>query len=207
MIYDISSCCAGHFQASETNSWRDSNMFSSSMCFFASLMHGMDLIWSVGFILVHDNYHSLQFSNLGPLEAHGFARNRFWSIDNNPPPLQANTSSKTFVDLILKPSEDDAKVWPHRYNVKRVTFTDFLKIPYTALAAFPFQLLKNSHASVNNNIIIWLNCSYEYRLRVALGPAGELLLTSRVRNTNADGKPFSFTFAYHTYFSVSDIRY
>ncbi|XP_022153345.1 putative glucose-6-phosphate 1-epimerase [Momordica charantia] len=101
-----------------------------------------------------------QFSNLGPLEAHGFARNRFWSIDNNPPPLQANTSSKTFVDLILKPSEDDAKVWPH---------------------------------------------SYEYRLRVALGPAGELLLTSRVRNTNADGKPFSFTFAYHTYFSVSDI--
>ncbi|XP_022969606.1 putative glucose-6-phosphate 1-epimerase [Cucurbita maxima] len=101
-----------------------------------------------------------QFSNLGPLDGHGFARIRFWSIDNNPPPLQTNTSSKTFVDLILKPSEEDARVWPH---------------------------------------------SYEYRLRVALGPAGELLLTSRVRNTNADGKPFSFTFAYHTYFSVSDI--
>ncbi|KAG6586093.1 hypothetical protein SDJN03_18826, partial [Cucurbita argyrosperma subsp. sororia] len=101
-----------------------------------------------------------QFSNLGPLDGHGFARIRFWSIDNNPPPLQTNTSSMTFVDLILKPSEEDARVWPH---------------------------------------------SYEYRLRVALGPAGELSLTSRVRNTNADGKPFSFTFAYHTYFSVSDI--
>ncbi|KAG6598880.1 hypothetical protein SDJN02_08165, partial [Cucurbita argyrosperma subsp. argyrosperma] len=101
-----------------------------------------------------------QFSNLGPLEAHGFARIRLWSIDNNPPPLQTNTSSKTFVDLILKPSEEDARVWPH---------------------------------------------SYEYRLRVSLGPSGELSLTSRVRNTNADGKPFSFTFAYHTYFSVSDI--
>ncbi|KAJ4744981.1 Galactose mutarotase-like superfamily protein [Rhynchospora pubera] len=47
--------------------------------------------------------------------------------------------------------------------------------------------------------------SFEYRLRVQLGPAGLLTLTSRVRNTNSDGKPFSFTFAYHTYFSVSDI--
>lgn len=42
-------------------------------------------------------------------------------------------------------------------------------------------------------------------MRVALGSEGELTLTSRVRNTNSDGKPFSFTFAYHTYFSVSDI--
>ncbi|ONM12722.1 Galactose mutarotase-like superfamily protein [Zea mays] len=31
------------------------------------------------------------------------------------------------------------------------------------------------------------------------------MLTSRIRNTNADGKPFSFTFAYHTYFKISDI--
>lgn len=31
------------------------------------------------------------------------------------------------------------------------------------------------------------------------------MLTSRIRNTNTEGKPFSFTFAYHTYFSVSDI--
>ncbi|CAM0902947.1 unnamed protein product [Alopecurus aequalis] len=47
--------------------------------------------------------------------------------------------------------------------------------------------------------------SFEFRLRVALGPKGDLLLTSRVRNTNADGRPFSFTFAYHPYLSVSDI--
>uniref|UniRef100_A0A0A9CYK6 Uncharacterized protein n=1 Tax=Arundo donax TaxID=35708 RepID=A0A0A9CYK6_ARUDO len=52
-----------------------------------------------------------------------------------------------------------------------------------------------------------LYCSFEYRLRVALGPGGDLMLTSRIRNTNADGKSFSFTFAYHTYFSISDIRY
>ncbi|KAG2699412.1 hypothetical protein I3760_07G192200 [Carya illinoinensis] len=101
-----------------------------------------------------------QFSNLGSLEQHEFARNRLWAIDTDPPPFPTTTSSKTFVDLILKPSEDDLKIWPH---------------------------------------------SFEFRLRVALGPGGDLLLTSRIRNTSTDGKPFTFTFAYHTYFSVSDI--
>jgi D-hexose-6-phosphate mutarotase len=33
------------------------------------------------------------------------------------------------------------------------------------------------------------------------------MLTSRIRNSNADAKSFTFTFAYHTYFSISDIRY
>ncbi|CAN1165674.1 Putative glucose-6-phosphate 1-epimerase, partial [Linum perenne] len=101
-----------------------------------------------------------QFSNHGSLEAHGFARNRFWSIESDPPPFPTSSASKTHVDLILKPTEEDLKIWPH---------------------------------------------SFEFRLRVALGPGGDLLLTSRVRNTSTDGKPFSFTFAYHTYFDVSDI--
>ncbi|XP_011012987.1 PREDICTED: putative glucose-6-phosphate 1-epimerase [Populus euphratica] len=99
-----------------------------------------------------------QFGSNGFLEQHGFARNRFWSIDTDPPPFPTN--SKSFIDLILKPSEEDMQKWPH---------------------------------------------SYEFRLRVALGTGGDLMLTSRIRNTNADGKPFTFTFAYHTYFSVSDI--
>ncbi|XP_068647311.1 putative glucose-6-phosphate 1-epimerase [Aristolochia californica] len=101
-----------------------------------------------------------QFGSHGSLDQHGFARNRFWSIDTDPPPFPTITVNKTFIDLILRPSEEDIKVWPH---------------------------------------------SYEFRLRVALGPTGELMLTSRIRNTNIDGKPFTFTFAYHTYFSVSDI--
>nr|TKS10696.1 aldose 1-epimerase family protein [Populus alba] len=99
-----------------------------------------------------------QFGSHGSLEQHGFARNKFWSIDIDPPPFPTN--SKSFIDLILKPSEEDTQKWPH---------------------------------------------SYEFRLRIALGPGGDLMLTSRVRNTNADGKPFTFAFAYHTYFSVSDI--
>ncbi|XP_057987952.1 putative glucose-6-phosphate 1-epimerase [Hevea brasiliensis] len=101
-----------------------------------------------------------QFGSHGGLEQHGFARNRVWSIDTDPPPFPTVSSNKAFIDLIFKPTEEDMKIWPH---------------------------------------------SFEFRLRVALGPGGDLMLTSRIRNTNADGKPFSFTFAYHTYFSVSDI--
>lgn len=99
-----------------------------------------------------------QFSNLGPLEAHGFARNRVWSVDPDPPPFPISSSNKSYVDLLLKPSEEDLKIWSH---------------------------------------------SFEFRLRVNLGPGGDLMLTSRIRNT--DSRPFTFTFAYHTYFSVSDI--
>lgn len=100
-----------------------------------------------------------QFGNCGSLEKHGFARNKVWAIDDNPEMRQPNDSNgKSFIDLLLKPSEDDLKCWPH---------------------------------------------SFEFRLRVSLATNGDLNLTSRVRNVN--GKPFSFSFAYHTYFSVSDI--
>uniref|UniRef100_A0A0E0LSR8 glucose-6-phosphate 1-epimerase n=1 Tax=Oryza punctata TaxID=4537 RepID=A0A0E0LSR8_ORYPU len=102
-----------------------------------------------------------QFGTHGNLEQHGFARNRLWTIDDNPPPLPVNPAIKSFVDLILRPSDEDLKIWPH---------------------------------------------SFEFRLRVALGPNGDLSLTSRIRNTSTDGRSFSYTFAYHTYFSVSDIR-
>ncbi|XP_021826704.1 putative glucose-6-phosphate 1-epimerase [Prunus avium] len=101
-----------------------------------------------------------QFGSHGSLEQHGFARNRFWSIDHDPPPFPTNSGNKAFIDLILKPSEEDSKIWSHRY---------------------------------------------EFRLRVTLGPGGDLMLTSRIRNTNTDGKSFTFTFAYHTYLFVTDI--
>ncbi|XP_075505927.1 putative glucose-6-phosphate 1-epimerase [Primulina tabacum] len=82
-----------------------------------------------------------------------------WTIDDNPPPLQSvDSNGKTFIDLLLKPSDDDLKIWPQ---------------------------------------------SFELRLRVLLSADGYLTLVSRIRNVNC--KPFSFSFAYHTYFSVSDI--
>ncbi|KAK6137326.1 hypothetical protein DH2020_028930 [Rehmannia glutinosa] len=102
-----------------------------------------------------------QFGNRGSLEQHGFARNRMWVVDENPPPLQStdHSSGNAFIDLLHKSSDDDMKSWPHRY---------------------------------------------ELRLRVILSVDGYLTLISRIRNVNC--KPFSFSFAYHTYFSVSDIR-
>lgn len=100
-----------------------------------------------------------QFGNCGSLEQHGFARNKVWTIEDNPPPFHPNdTYGKSFVDLLLKSSEDDLKCWPH---------------------------------------------SFEFRLRVSVSSDGNLSLISRIRNVN--GKPYSFSFAYHTYFSVSDI--
>nr|CAB3449043.1 unnamed protein product [Digitaria exilis] len=107
------------------------------------------------------NNFILQLGNHGALEQHGFARNRFWSVDESPPPFPVAISN-CHIDLILKSSQEDLKIWPY---------------------------------------------SYEFRLRVALSPRGDLILTSRIRNISSDGKPFQFTFAYHTYFSVSDIRY
>ncbi|XP_076925002.1 putative glucose-6-phosphate 1-epimerase [Bidens hawaiensis] len=100
-----------------------------------------------------------QFGSCGSLEQHGFARNKIWTVDENPPSLPAKDSSgKSFVDLLLKPTDEDLKCWPH---------------------------------------------SFELRLRVCLGPDGNLALISRVRNIH--GKPFSFSFGYHSYLSVSDI--
>ncbi|WCJ26443.1 Galactose mutarotase-like superfamily protein [Euphorbia peplus] len=102
-----------------------------------------------------------QFGNKGVLEQqHGFARKKIWIVDTNPPPLinPNDSNSKTFVDLLLKPCEEDLKIWPH---------------------------------------------SFEFRLRVSLTVDGNLNLLSRIRNINS--KPFSFSIAYHTYFSISDI--
>ncbi|KAM7261011.1 hypothetical protein ACFE04_026486 [Oxalis oulophora] len=100
-----------------------------------------------------------QFGSCGSLEQHGFARNKMWTIDESPPPLKLSESyGNSFIDLLLKPSEEDLKCWPH---------------------------------------------SFELRLKVALAADGDLALIPRVRNVN--GKPFGFTFAFHTYLSVSDI--
>lgn len=70
---------------------------------------GLDLI-----VLVKEFGLYLQFGGLGSLEQHGFARNRIWAVDTDPPPFPVPTSSRAYVDLILKPSEEDMKIWPHR---------------------------------------------------------------------------------------------
>ncbi|KAH0885757.1 hypothetical protein HID58_061853 [Brassica napus] len=60
-----------------------------------------------------------QFGDCGSLDQHGFARNKIWVIDENPPPLASNESfGKSFVDLLLKSSEEDLKQWPHSFKFR-----------------------------------------------------------------------------------------
>lgn len=94
-----------------------------------------------------------QFGPHGPLDQHGFARNRIWTLDPSSP-----NSDLASVDIMLAPLAEDLKLWPH---------------------------------------------SFELRMKVSIGAAGELSTSLRVLNT--DSKLFTFTCALHTYFTVSDI--
>ncbi|KAK6137310.1 hypothetical protein DH2020_028951 [Rehmannia glutinosa] len=58
------------------------------------------------------------------------------------------------------------------------------------------------YISTDDDLRFWPH-RFELRLRVILSVDGSLTLISRVRNV--DCKPFSFAFAYHTYFSIGDI--
>ncbi|CAH9089734.1 unnamed protein product [Cuscuta epithymum] len=53
-----------------------------------------------------------------------------------------------------------------------------------------------------DDLKVWPH-GFEFRLRVAMTGDGSLILISRVRNVNC--KPFSFSFAFLSYFLVSDI--
>ncbi|KAL3325868.1 hypothetical protein AABB24_036877 [Solanum stoloniferum] len=100
-----------------------------------------------------------QYGNGGSVEQPGLARNKIWTIEEDPPSLISfDTQGKSFIDLLLKPSEDELKFCPH---------------------------------------------VFEFRLRVSLASNGSLSLISRIRNIT--GKLLKFSFAYQTYFSVSNI--
>jgi len=68
----------------------------------------------------------VQFGNRGALEQHGFARNRIWTIEKDPPHLSGNFSAKVYIDLLLKPYKEDSKTWPHRYQNVYLSFNHLL---------------------------------------------------------------------------------
>ncbi|KAJ6308045.1 hypothetical protein OIU76_017757 [Salix suchowensis] len=61
-----------------------------------------------------------QFGNRGSLEQHGFARKKIWVIDQNPPPFlqHKDSNDKVYTDLLLKPTEEDLKIWPHSFEFR-----------------------------------------------------------------------------------------
>ncbi|KAL2490298.1 Galactose mutarotase-like superfamily protein [Abeliophyllum distichum] len=55
-----------------------------------------------------------KFGNSCSLEQNGFAKNKIWTVEHNPLPFHPNDShGKSFIDLLLKPAEEDLKYWPH----------------------------------------------------------------------------------------------
>ena len=61
---------------------------------------------------------SKQFGTRGSLEQHGFARNKMWLVENDPPALPSfDSTGKAFLDLVLKSSDEDTtRIWPHWYS-------------------------------------------------------------------------------------------
>ncbi|XP_054782027.1 uncharacterized protein LOC129289273 [Prosopis cineraria] len=52
------------------------------------------------------------------VERYGFARTRFWTVDPSPPPLPNERTRRAFIDLILKYSDEDRFVFPHKYEYR-----------------------------------------------------------------------------------------
>ncbi|KAJ4960105.1 hypothetical protein NE237_020015 [Protea cynaroides] len=88
-----------------------------------------------------------QFANFGTLEQHGFARNRWWSLDSDPSPLQP-ADSQSSVDLLLKSTEETLKTWPRSFEFRlrislsagKLTFIPRVKNTDNKACTFTFAL-------------------------------------------------------------------
>ncbi|XP_057982999.1 putative glucose-6-phosphate 1-epimerase [Malania oleifera] len=96
-----------------------------------------------------------QLGNFGSLEQHGFARNRMWSLDSCPSPLPP-ANSQSSVDLILKPTEEDLKIWPHSFELRlRVSLgagklTLIPRVRNTDKKTFSFMFSLHNHFSLSD---------------------------------------------------------
>ncbi|KAL3813820.1 hypothetical protein ACJIZ3_015088 [Penstemon smallii] len=96
-----------------------------------------------------------QFSNLGSLEQHGFARTRLWSLDSSPSPLPPVNNQST-LDLLLKSTEEDLKTWSHRFELRlRISLsagklTLIPRVRNTDSKAFSFTFALRNYLSVSD---------------------------------------------------------
>lgn len=93
------------------------------------------------------NNFILQLGNHGALEQHGFARNRFWSVDESPPPFPVATSN-CHIDLILKLSQEDLKIWPYR-SPSSYSLNFIIAVPDKKVSLFCLKDKKKSIAILN----------------------------------------------------------
>ncbi|KAE8734359.1 putative glucose-6-phosphate 1-epimerase [Hibiscus syriacus] len=156
ILREIRHCSAEvYLYGGQVTSWK--NALGEELLFLSSKEGRVEMIITCTYLLIQMKLQKLP-------KAPGIHLNETINATFRPPRTIRGGISicfpQAFVDLILRSSEEDMKIWPRRY---------------------------------------------ECRLRVALGPTGDLMLTSRIRNTNTDGKPFTFRFAYQTYLFVTDI--
>lgn len=68
----------------------------------------------------------MQFGTYGHLETNGFAKHMTWTIEEDPPKiLQKYPSPKTksFVDLLLLPSQNTNRIYPYTYVYIPLSFS------------------------------------------------------------------------------------
>ncbi|KNA06251.1 hypothetical protein SOVF_182860 [Spinacia oleracea] len=96
-----------------------------------------------------------QFGNFGSLERHGLARNRMWSLDSSPAPLVPATNNST-VDLILKSTEDDLKIWSQSFELRlRVSISSgkltlIPRVRNTDNKSFSFMFALRNYLSISD---------------------------------------------------------
>lgn len=117
---------------------------------------------------------------------HGFARNVDWSIVSS-----ENVEGNPTITLELKDGPYSRSMWDYSFQAlyKVSKFADFytnfvIHVPVNYLCSFVFILSVIFQVTLDRNT-----------------------LSTELKVTNTDGKPFSFTTALHTYFRVSIILY
>jgi glucose-6-phosphate 1-epimerase len=114
-----------------------------------------------------------QFGGFGPLSQHGFARNSAWSVAS---------SSASSVTLLLQPSEEQLKLFPHPFELRAKACT------------LPEALCRS------------MACTEAGTERCP--PQVEVddgALTQSLEATNTGQEPFELTAALHTYVAVLTI--
>lgn len=98
-----------------------------------------------------------QFVNCGSLERQGFAKNKMWAVDETSHVRSNETHGTSSVDLILKPSAEDLRCWPHSFEFRlRVSLgTDgslrlISRIRNVDMKPFTFAFAYHTHLSVSD---------------------------------------------------------
>lgn len=58
-----------------------------------------------------------QYGSVKSLDISGFARNRSWALDSSPAPLPP-LKNRSSVDLILRSTNEDARIWPYSFELR-----------------------------------------------------------------------------------------